>query len=228
MSHVTHRGIPPLETALSFLVLPLVQFFSIKGPKRRDLIGSTNERIVSLINIKISWQRWYGSEAQRRDLKLRHKLRPNTAKQRSWWVCLLRCYPTHEEFVTAERNEMSVTIKAYLLGKEENVKEIRRFTVDQEVSSSFEYLSKKTAEVFSNLKNSNFNLFYKGRFIKCLTCIYTHTYITSKLETLLWRPVFKIYIDIYIKQQLVHINVTSSYMYTYRIITLPCFYRWVY
>ncbi|XP_076025859.1 sequestosome-1 isoform X2 [Genypterus blacodes] len=55
---------------------------------------------------------------------------------------------------------MSVTIKAYLLGKEECVKEIRRFTVDEEVSSSFEYLSRKTAEVFSNLKNANFNFFY--------------------------------------------------------------------
>lgn len=56
---------------------------------------------------------------------------------------------------------MSVTVKAYLLGKEECVKEIRRFTVDEEISRCFDYLSKKTAEVFSNLKNSNFNLFYK-------------------------------------------------------------------
>ncbi|RVE67625.1 hypothetical protein OJAV_G00104710 [Oryzias javanicus] len=56
---------------------------------------------------------------------------------------------------------MSVTVKAYLLGKDEQVKEIRRFPVDQDVSCSFEYMSKKTAAVFSNLKNSSFSLFYK-------------------------------------------------------------------
>ncbi|XP_008302053.1 sequestosome-1 isoform X2 [Stegastes partitus] len=56
---------------------------------------------------------------------------------------------------------MSVTVKAYLLGKEESVKEIRRFAVDQDVSCSFEYLSKKTASVFSNLKSASFNLFYR-------------------------------------------------------------------
>uniref|UniRef100_A0A1A8DWZ2 Protein ref(2)P n=1 Tax=Nothobranchius kadleci TaxID=1051664 RepID=A0A1A8DWZ2_NOTKA len=54
---------------------------------------------------------------------------------------------------------MSVTVKAYLLGKDEQVKEIRRFAVDQDVSCSFEYLSRKVAAAFSNL--SNFNLFYK-------------------------------------------------------------------
>ncbi|XP_028271803.1 sequestosome-1 [Parambassis ranga] len=56
---------------------------------------------------------------------------------------------------------MSVTVKAYLLGKDEAVKEIRRFAVDQDVSCSFEYLSKKTAGVFNNLKHSSFNLFYR-------------------------------------------------------------------
>lgn len=59
-------------------------------------------------------------------------------------------------------SSMSVTVKAYLLGKDEHVKEIRRFAVDQDVSCNFEYLSKKTAAVFSNLMNSSFNLFYKG------------------------------------------------------------------
>ncbi|KAM9849446.1 sequestosome-1 [Aulostomus maculatus] len=56
---------------------------------------------------------------------------------------------------------MSVTVKAYLLGKDEAVREIRRFAVDQDVSCSFEYLSRKTADVFSNLKNSAFNMFYR-------------------------------------------------------------------
>ncbi|XP_061832796.1 sequestosome-1 isoform X1 [Nerophis lumbriciformis] len=56
---------------------------------------------------------------------------------------------------------MSVTVKAYLLGKEEAVREIRRFAVDQDVSSSFDYLSGKSGEVFSNLKNTAFNMFYR-------------------------------------------------------------------
>lgn len=59
-------------------------------------------------------------------------------------------------------SSMSVTVKAYLLGKDESVKEIRRFAVDQDVSCSFEYLSRKTAGVFSNLKNNGFNMYYRG------------------------------------------------------------------
>ncbi|KAM6924238.1 sequestosome-1 [Xenentodon cancila] len=55
---------------------------------------------------------------------------------------------------------MSVTVKAYLLGKDEQVKEIRRFAVDQDASCSFEYLSSRVRGVFSHLNNS-FNLFYR-------------------------------------------------------------------
>ena len=58
---------------------------------------------------------------------------------------------------------MSVTVKAYLLGRDEAVKEVRRFAVDQDVSSNFEYLSRKTAGIFSNLKNNGFSMFYKGK-----------------------------------------------------------------
>nr|QKW91101.1 sequestosome 1 [Larimichthys crocea] len=54
---------------------------------------------------------------------------------------------------------MSVTVKVYLLGKDEAVKEVRRFAVDQDVSSSFEYLNRKTAGVFNNVKD--FNMFYR-------------------------------------------------------------------
>lgn len=57
---------------------------------------------------------------------------------------------------------MSVTVKAYLLGKDEVVKEVRRFAVDQDVSSSFEHLCRKTAEIFSSLKTGGFSVFYKG------------------------------------------------------------------
>lgn len=58
---------------------------------------------------------------------------------------------------------MSVTVKAYLLGKDEAVKEVRRFAVDHDFSSSFAYLSRKTAGVFTNLKNDGFNMFYRGK-----------------------------------------------------------------
>lgn len=56
---------------------------------------------------------------------------------------------------------MSVTVKAYLLGKEDTVKEIRRFTVDHDVSANYEYLSRKVTAAFSHLQNLPFTLFYK-------------------------------------------------------------------
>ncbi|MBN3302621.1 sequestosome-1 isoform X2 [Amia ocellicauda] len=56
---------------------------------------------------------------------------------------------------------MSMTVKAYLLGKEDIHREIRRFTVDQDVSTSFEYLSRKVAEVFQSLRSANFQMHYK-------------------------------------------------------------------
>uniref|UniRef100_A0A8C6SMT0 Protein ref(2)P n=1 Tax=Neogobius melanostomus TaxID=47308 RepID=A0A8C6SMT0_9GOBI len=56
---------------------------------------------------------------------------------------------------------MSVTVKAYLLGKEDSVKEIRRFTVDHDVSANFEYLRGKVTAAFSHLQNLPFTLFYK-------------------------------------------------------------------
>ncbi|RVE67622.1 hypothetical protein OJAV_G00104670 [Oryzias javanicus] len=56
---------------------------------------------------------------------------------------------------------MSVTVKACLLGRYEQVKEIRRFQVKQDVYRSFDNLSRKTAAVFSHLKNSSFSLFYR-------------------------------------------------------------------
>lgn len=58
---------------------------------------------------------------------------------------------------------MSMTVKAYLLGKEDCHKEIRRFAIDQDVSSSFEYLKGKVVDVFGNLRNGPFQMFYKGK-----------------------------------------------------------------
>lgn len=59
---------------------------------------------------------------------------------------------------------MSVTVKAYLLGKEDCHKEIRRFAVDQDVSTSFEYLNRKVMDVFVNLRNVPFQMYYRGEF----------------------------------------------------------------
>ncbi|XP_054648492.1 sequestosome-1-like [Dunckerocampus dactyliophorus] len=56
---------------------------------------------------------------------------------------------------------MPMTVKAYLLGDDDAVREIRRFTVDQDVSSIFEYLSGKSCDVFSNLQGSTFKMFYR-------------------------------------------------------------------
>ncbi|XP_051921489.1 sequestosome-1 [Hippocampus zosterae] len=56
---------------------------------------------------------------------------------------------------------MSVTVKAYLLGKEESVREIRRFLVGQDAVGSFEHLCDKTCQIFSGLKKTAFNMYYK-------------------------------------------------------------------
>uniref|UniRef100_A0A672KX48 Protein ref(2)P n=1 Tax=Sinocyclocheilus grahami TaxID=75366 RepID=A0A672KX48_SINGR len=56
---------------------------------------------------------------------------------------------------------MSMTVKAYLTGKEDCNKEIRRFAVDQDVSTSFEYLKRKVLDVFICLSTAPFQMFYK-------------------------------------------------------------------
>nr|XP_057920164.1 sequestosome-1-like [Doryrhamphus excisus] len=57
---------------------------------------------------------------------------------------------------------MSMTVKAYLLGDDEAVREIRRFTVDPEVAdTTFEYLSGKSCDVFSSLRGSAVKMFYR-------------------------------------------------------------------
>ncbi|KAG7465360.1 hypothetical protein MATL_G00175550 [Megalops atlanticus] len=56
---------------------------------------------------------------------------------------------------------MSMTVKAYLLGKEDVQREIRRFAVDQDVSTSFEYLNRKVADVFQSLRNATYQMYYK-------------------------------------------------------------------
>ncbi|XP_077073362.1 sequestosome-1 [Siphateles boraxobius] len=56
---------------------------------------------------------------------------------------------------------MSMTVKAYLLGKDDCNKEIRRFAVDQDVSTSYEYLKRKVLDVFVGLGTAPFQMQYK-------------------------------------------------------------------
>ncbi|XP_016412295.1 sequestosome-1-like isoform X2 [Sinocyclocheilus rhinocerous] len=56
---------------------------------------------------------------------------------------------------------MSMTVKAYLIGKEDCNKEIRRFAVDHDVSTSFEYLKRKVLDVFVGLRTAPFQVYYK-------------------------------------------------------------------
>lgn len=54
-----------------------------------------------------------------------------------------------------------MTVKAYLIGKDDCNKEIRRFAVDQDVSTSFEYLERKVLDVFVGLRTAPFQMYYK-------------------------------------------------------------------
>ncbi|XP_072923175.1 sequestosome-1 isoform X2 [Hemitrygon akajei] len=56
---------------------------------------------------------------------------------------------------------MALTVKAYLLGKEENNREIRRFAVDHGVSASFAHLYQKVGSVFQTLRSDTFQMYYK-------------------------------------------------------------------
>ncbi|XP_030044472.1 sequestosome-1-like isoform X1 [Microcaecilia unicolor] len=59
---------------------------------------------------------------------------------------------------------MTVTVKAYLLGKEDVHKEIRRFTLDPSgdgASLAYENLTRKVGEVFQCLAEANFQMFYR-------------------------------------------------------------------
>lgn len=67
---------------------------------------------------------------------------------------------------------MSMTVKAYLLGKDDCNKEIRRFAVDQDVSTSFEYLKRKVLDVFVGLGTAPFQMYYKGKSVFLLFLIY--------------------------------------------------------
>lgn len=60
----------------------------------------------------------------------------------------------------------SITIKAYLYNSwEQDPVEIRRFTVEQDVVASYEYLVGKLRTVFSKLKEAVFDIYWEGKFI---------------------------------------------------------------
>lgn len=81
---------------------------------------------------------------------------------------------------------MSMTVKAYLIGKDDCNKEIRRFAVDQDVSTSFEYLKRKVLDVFVSLRTAPFQMYYKGKTdlfsfgYMCLVCCTFNVIIISK------------------------------------------------
>ncbi|XP_071128034.1 sequestosome-1-like [Mytilus edulis] len=55
---------------------------------------------------------------------------------------------------------MSLTVKAFLVKKGEEKREIRRFSVPADVSTSFSHLQEKILETYPSLKQGNFNLFW--------------------------------------------------------------------
>lgn len=63
---------------------------------------------------------------------------------------------------------MSLTFKAFLYERtwRGDPVEIRRFTVDQDVSSSYAYLVEKVVQVFPSLTPNNFILAWTGMYSK--------------------------------------------------------------
>lgn len=57
--------------------------------------------------------------------------------------------------------EGSISVKAYLESSGEAT-EIRRFELDSDVSTSFEYLRSKIASIFPALSAQGFKIFWKG------------------------------------------------------------------
>ena len=60
----------------------------------------------------------------------------------------------------------SITIKAYLYRSwEQDPVEIRRFTVEQDVATSYDYLVGKLRAVFPTLKEAVFDVYWEGKII---------------------------------------------------------------
>ncbi|XP_068134200.1 sequestosome-1 [Hyperolius riggenbachi] len=87
---------------------------------------------------------------------------------------------------------MSVTVKAYLLGKDESHKEIRRFALELSSGPRCELLSRKVTEVFQSLRGSSFQMFYRDE-EGDLVAFSTDEELNMGLE-LLNEGVFRLYI----------------------------------
>lgn len=58
----------------------------------------------------------------------------------------------------------SITVKAYLYNSwEHDPVEIRRFTVEQDVAASYDYLVGKLRAVFPTLKEAVFDIYWEGK-----------------------------------------------------------------
>jgi len=70
-----------------------------------------------------------------------------------------------------------LTVKAYLRRwnverkQLELVDEIRRFSVDQDVATSFTYLLAKVTSVFPGLINKSITLYWRGQFCCCISLV---------------------------------------------------------
>ena len=57
---------------------------------------------------------------------------------------------------------MALSVKAYFYKPDGNT-EIRRFSVDQDVTTSFEYLSHKVRDVFPGLQDKRLTFYWAGK-----------------------------------------------------------------
>ena len=57
---------------------------------------------------------------------------------------------------------MSVTVKTYFNFNKCSDPEIRRFSIDTDASTSYDYLVEKIRSVYPNLKREDLQLFWKG------------------------------------------------------------------
>lgn len=65
---------------------------------------------------------------------------------------------------STETMEGTVSVKAYLDASGQNP-EIRRFELDSDVSTNFEYLRSKVASIFPSLNQQGFKVFWKGKLL---------------------------------------------------------------
>lgn len=65
----------------------------------------------------------------------------------------------------SKQTNMALTVKAYLEKKGSEDPEIRRFTIDEDVASSYDYLWRKLTLIFPGLSAKTVKLYWKGEWI---------------------------------------------------------------